>query len=77
MPVKTLQNPELCDTELDGECEIMYAYIINSNQHVCQVSGIESSIKVARISMKHKVHENSSKPVPQIYEEVNLIVLAK
>ena len=31
VPVNTLQNPELCDTELDGECGIMYAYIIKSN----------------------------------------------
>ena len=52
----------------DDSFELIRAPSID--QHVCQVSGIESSIKVARISMKHKVHENSSKPVPQIYEEV-------
>ena len=38
-------------------------------QHVCQVSGTEASIKVARYKMKKQVQENPSKPIPQIYLE--------
>ena len=44
-------------------------------QHVCQVSGTEASIKVARYKMKKQVQENPSKPIPQIYEEIRKEVL--
>ena len=38
--------------------------------HVCQQTGVEAIIRVARLEMRKEVQEDPSKPIPQIYEEV-------
>ena len=38
LPVNTWQNPESCSTEQNGECEVMYAYILVSNPFWCGIT---------------------------------------
>ena len=66
--VNAIANLVFGENEEDDKYVLQYAP--PPEEHVCQQTGTEAIIKVARLEMRKMVQDDPNKPIPQIYDEI-------
>ena len=66
--VNAIANLVFGENEEDDKYVLQYAPPLE--EHVCQQTGTEAIIKVARLEMRKMVQDDPNKPIPQIYDEI-------